>query len=226
MTNLENKFGDNNNNNGEQTYPFTLTPLPYSTIALEPFINAKTMQVHYDTLAQRYVDRLNAALKPFPQFHQWSLTNLLRNIDKLPAAIQKTVHNNAGGVYNHELYFQGLTPDLTKPKGGLFYAIQRDFGSFEEFKARLKAMAMNQFGSGWAILTSDPQGYLKLVSVSNQDTVAPYNVCPIIIVDVWEHAYFLQYLADRDIYFENWFKVVDWDKANVNYENCLNNYLD
>lgn len=210
------------NNSTPQHYPFVLTPLPYDYSALTPYIQTETMREHHNVLAKRYVERLNAALRTYPQYQNWSLVQLLQNTKQLPKDIQKTVHNNAGGVINHEMYFGNMTPEQTKIPGPLAAAMRRDFNTLDMFKAKFKEAALNQFGAGWAILAVLPNGRLKIVTASNQDTVYPYNVCPILLVDVWEHAYFLQYLADRGAYFDNWYKVINWNEVNRRFENCLN----
>lgn len=203
-------------------YPFILEPLPYTYDALEPHIDRKTLKDHHQVFSKGYIDRLNKALMPYPQLYNYTLLQLLRNINGLPEEIQRTVHNNAGGAYNHQLYFSGLTPNQTEPSQLVLQIINQSFGDFQQFKAALKTQALDRFGSGWAMVVLNPSGRLQLFGVANQDTSAPYNICPILAVDVWEHAYIPQYLSNRDSYFENWFQVIDWREVEARLLACQN----
>jgi len=201
-------------------YKFVLQPLPYAYDALEPYIDAKTVEIHHNKHLQAYVDNLNKALKGYPDYQGWPLEKLLYDLDKLPQEIQAAVRNNGGGVYNHNLYFDGMTPG-GKPltPGPLADAIDKTWGSFENFAAQMKAAAMAVFGSGWAILVADELGEVSIIRTANQDTQIPANLTAVAILDVWEHAYYLKVQNRRGDYIDNWFKVVDWEKAAKNYEN-------
>lgn len=201
--------------NNCEHYPFALNPLPYSYSALSPCINACTMHFHHDKHLRAYVDKLNTALASYPAYHSWSLESLIANIKELPPEIQTTVWNNAGGVYNHQLYFCSMTCQRTSPDERLCEAIIHFFGSFEEWKKLMKEAAISQFGSGWAWTAAEPNGKLSIMKTANQDTVLPY--IPLLIVDVWEHAYYLQYQNRRPDYVENWFSLINWSEVNKRY---------
>ncbi|HHX80959.1 MAG TPA: superoxide dismutase [Acholeplasmataceae bacterium] len=204
------------------TYPFELKPLPYAYDALEPFIDKETMHLHHDKHHQAYVNNLNKALENYPELHNKTLLELLQNLKKLPEEIQTAVRNNGGGVFNHNLFFDGMTPDSSKmPVGNLAKAIDRAFGSFENFKETFKKAALGRFGSGWAWLVSDENGDVKIVSTANQDVPLNLTVNPILEIDVWEHAYYLKYQNRRAEYIDNWFNVIDWNKAEYIYNNPL-----
>lgn len=200
-------------------YPFKLQPLPYAYDALEPFIDAKTMEIHHSKHVQTYVDNLNKALENQPDYQAWPLERLLYNLDKLPQEIQAPVRNSGGGVYNHNLYFAIMAPGgKALTDGTLKAAINRDFGSLEELLAQLKAAGLSVFGSGWAWLVSDSQGRLSIFKSPNQDTQIPVNLTPVINLDVWEHAYYLKVQNRRAEYIDNFFNVIDWDAAQKNYD--------
>lgn len=199
-------------------YPFTLNPLPYSYDALSPHINACTLHFHHDKHLKAYVDNLNAALAPYPVYHGWSLESLITRINELPPELQITIWNNAGGVYNHQLYFYSMTGQRTSPDKNLCDTIIHFFGSFEGWKKQMKEAALSQFGSGWAWTVVEPNGCLSIMKTANQDTVLPYT--PLLIVDVWEHAYYLQYQNRRSDYVENWFNLINWVEVNKRYLNA------
>jgi len=199
-------------------YPFKLQPLPYAYDAMEPFIDAKTMEIHHSKHVQTYVDNLNKALENQPDYQSWSLEKLLYNLDKLPQEIQAAVRNNGGGIYNHNLYFNIMAPG-GKPlaEGQLKAAIDSTWGNLDEFLAQLKAAGLSVFGSGWAWLVSDNLGNLSIFKTPNQDTQIPANLTPVINLDVWEHAYYLKVQNRRADYIDNWFNVIDWGAAEKNY---------
>lgn len=193
--------------------------LPYAYDALEPYIDKETMILHHDKHYKAYVDKLNAALDKHPDLYSYSLSDLLKNVENLPKDISEAVINNGGGVYNHEFFFNIMTPNSTNPSGKLNDAINRDFGSFDNFKSEFSKAALNVFGSGWAWLVSDLDGKLSIITTSNQNTPLPQNLSPIIGLDVWEHAYYLKYKNERNKYIDNWFNVINWDNALENYKN-------
>lgn len=198
-------------------YKFKLLPLPYAYDALEPYIDARTMEIHHDKHVQAYVDNLNKALEPYPEFHSWSLEKLLFNLGQLPEEIRPAVRNNAGGVYNHNIYFSILAQGKS-PSGLLLDAINKKWGSVDSFKAELKQAGLTQFGSGWAWLVATPSGDLQIKKSANQDApICKCNFTPVINLDVWEHAYYLKVQNRRGDYIDNFFNVVDWDKATENY---------
>ena len=200
----------------EQHYPFSLPPLPYAYDALLPQIDEKTLHFHHDKHFAAYVDNLNKLLADQPEYQSWSLEQLCRDWCQLPDNIRQGVRNNAGGVYNHDLYFKTMAPTpASTPSGDLAGAITRDFGDLQALKDAMKAAALGQFGSGWAWLTSDREGRLSVQKTANQDT--PLPLCPLLTCDVWEHAYYLQYQNRRAEYFENWWQLVDWPQLTETY---------
>jgi Fe-Mn family superoxide dismutase len=200
----------------QQHYPFTLKPLPYDYNALEPFIDEKTMHLHHDKHLKTYVDNLNAALKGYPELQTWSLEKLLKNVNWLPEDIKTPVKNNGGGVYNHEFYFSIMSEDRdTQPSQELLLLLERDFGGLDEFKAQFKKAALGVFGSGYAWLALDKGGKLVIKTTANQDTLIPLELYPVMIIDVWEHAYYLKNYNVRADYIDNWFNVVDWRKVST-----------
>lgn len=206
----------------EETYPFVAKPLPYEYDALVPVLDQETMHFHHDKHYKTYVDNLNAALSDYPELQKTGLSDLLRQIDKLPAAIQTPVRNNGGGVYNHELYFDSMkSPVGQEPSGILLEAINRDFGSIQQWKEQMKQAAVGRFGSGWAWLVTDKDGKLSIVQTANQDVPDLNKVTPVFLVDVWEHAYYLQYQNRRADYVEGWFSLINWRKAEKRYEEAI-----
>ncbi|MCI8693185.1 MAG: superoxide dismutase [Lachnospiraceae bacterium] len=205
-----------------ETYPFVVRPLPYEYDALVPVLDAETLTFHHDKHYKTYVDNLNAALADYPELQKKSLTELLTEIDMLPAAIQTAVRNNGGGVYNHELYFDSMkSPVGQEPSGALAEAIDRDFGSYRQWKEQMKQAAVGKFGSGWAWLAADKNGVLSIVQTANQDVTNLEAYTPILLVDVWEHAYYLQYQNRRADYVDGWFHLINWRKAGKRYEDIL-----
>ena len=203
-------------------YPFVNPPLPYPSDSLEPYIDAKTMTLHHDRHLQTYVDNLNNLLKDLPQYHNESLEQLLMYIDYLPAAIQTPIKNNAGGVYNHIFYFSNLAPaNDALPSNQLLDMINWEFGGFPSFQKKLTDAALSVFGSGYAWLVLLPNRSLSILTTPNQDTPLPMGACPILNLDVWEHAYYLKHYNVRAEYIQDWFKVVNWEKVNQNLLQCL-----
>ncbi len=197
-----------------KNYKFTIPSLPFAYNSLNPYINEETLKFHHDKHFQTYVDNLNKALENYPEFQCWSLKKLVCDYSKLPDNIKNTVRNNAGGVYNHYLYFNLMTPNsIIKPIGSVAKAIDKKFASYGEFKKEMKNVALNTFGSGWTWLVVNKDGDLEIISTQNQDTPFTLNLYPILLVDVWEHAYYLQYQNRRADYLDNWFNVIDWNKV-------------
>ncbi len=206
----------------EETYPFVVKPLPYEYDALVPVLDQETLQFHHDKHYKTYVDNLNAALSDYPELQKMGLSDLLRRIDQLPAAIQTPVRNNGGGVYNHELYFDSMkSPVGQEPSGLLLEAIERDFGSMQQWKEQMKQAAVSKFGSGWAWLVTDNGGKLSILQTANQDVPDLNKLTPLFLVDVWEHAYYLQYQNRRADYVDGWFGLVNWRKAQKRYEEAI-----
>jgi len=191
---------------------YEVPPLPYAYDALEPHIDEETMHLHHDKHHQAYVTNANGAL----QGTEWAerpVEEVLQNLDALPEDKRTPVRNNGGGHYNHSLFWEWMSPDGGgEPDGALRQAIESAFGSFEDFKARLKAAGVGQFGSGWAWLVHDRSG-LAVVSTPNQDNPISQGKTPLLGVDVWEHAYYLKYQNRRPDYIDAWWNVVNWPKV-------------
>ena len=189
---------------------YEVPPLPYDYNALEPHIDEATMRLHHDKHHQAYVDKANAALAG-TEWDGKPVEEVLKNLEALPADKQTAVRNNAGGHYNHSLFWEMLSPNGGgEPSGELAEAITSTFGSFEDFKAKFKEAGVNQFGSGWAWLVYDGSG-LAITSTPNQDSPISAGQVPLLGADVWEHAYYLKYQNRRPEYLDAFWNVVNWD---------------
>lgn len=196
---------------------FTLPPLPYAYDALEPYIDARTMEIHHDKHHAAYVNNLNAALEKAPELQTRSLDDLLKHLDQVPESIRTAVRNNAGGHWNHTMFWEIMTPKGGgEPNGKLADAIKSSFQSFDTFKTQFSDAAAKRFGSGWAWLVNDG-GKLSITSTPNQDTPVMEGKHPIMGVDVWEHAYYLKYQNRRPDYLNAWWNVVNWDEIAKRY---------
>jgi len=214
------------NQNQSQTYPFKNTPLPYGYGGLEPYIDARTMMLHHDRHLQTYIDNLNKYLEDKPELQHLTLQELI-----VQYGHDETIRRNAGGVFNHEFFFSTLRPGMSQIviglSGKLWQAIQRDFGSLEDFKEKFTSAAMSVFGSGYAWLCVNPRDKLVIVTSANQDT--PFNnspfieagapkgwgMLPLLCIDVWEHAYYLKHYNERAAYIRDFWNVVDWVKVSA-----------
>jgi len=191
---------------------FSVPDLPYAFDALEPYIDAQTMEIHHDKHHAAYVTNANAALDG-TEWADTPVEEILTNLSALPADKQGPVRNNAGGHYNHSLFWESMGPDGGgEPTGALAEAIGSTFGGFSDFQAQLKAAGVGRFGSGWAWLVHDGSG-LAIVSTPNQDNPISEGKTPLLGVDVWEHAYYLKYQNRRPDYLDAWWGTVNWDKV-------------
>jgi Fe-Mn family superoxide dismutase len=198
--------------------PFKLPPLPYAYDALEPHIDATTMQIHHDKHHAAYVANLNKAVLPHPDLASQSVEDLVAGWEKLPADIRTAVRNNGGGHLNHSAFWLMMKKNGGgQPTGELAAAIDRDFGSFDKFKAAFSDAAMKVFGSGWAWLSLDGKT-LKVESTPNQDSLITAKKVPLLGIDVWEHAYYLKYKNVRADYVAAFFNVIDWDNVAAKYK--------
>lgn len=210
-------------NNSKSTAGFALPALPYAPDALEPHIDALTMQIHHGKHHAAYVNNLNAALEKEPSLQGKSLDELLAGIPSLPEGIRTTVRNNAGGHWNHSFFWNILTPDRnTAPSEKLSSALSSTFGSMDNFKAEFEKTAMSVFGSGWAWLVKKGDGTLAVTKTLNQDNplmdTAEVKGKPLLGIDIWEHAYYLKYQNRRAEYLKAVWNVVDWRKMSGHYE--------
>jgi superoxide dismutase, Fe-Mn family len=197
--------------------PFTLPPLPYALDALEPHLDARTMEIHHDRHHGAYVANLNKAIAESPSLGLKSLEELLKDLNSVPEKIRAAVRNNGGGHYNHSLFWHMMQKDGGgEPKGELATAIEKAFGSFSAFKEGFTKAALGQFGSGWAWLVRDGKE-LKIEATPNQDSPISQGRQPLLGLDVWEHAYYLKYQNKRADYIAAWWNVVNWDFVGERY---------
>ena len=202
-------------------YPFELPALGYDHSALEPHIDARTMEIHHGKHHQGYTNNLNAALEGYRDLQGHSGQQLLVGLADLPEGIRNAVRNNGGGYVNHELFWAIMAPGgASAPSGELAEAIDSAFGSFDDLKSSLGATAGKQFGSGWGWLTVGPSGALAVSSTANQDNPLSEGLTPILGLDVWEHAYYLNYQNRRPDYISAWWNVVNWDVVAAIYSDA------
>lgn len=196
---------------------YKLPDLPYAYDALEPYIDEETMKLHHDKHHNTYVENTNKALEGHEDLQKLSIEELVAKLDEVPEDIRTAVRNNGGGHANHSLFWEILSPNGgDEPTGELADAINEAFGSFEDFKAELKKAATGQFGSGWGWLVVD-NGDLKVTNTPNQDSPLTNGQTPILGIDVWEHAYYLNYQNKRPDYVDAFWKVVNWDEVARRY---------
>jgi len=197
--------------------PFSLPPLPYDFAALEPHIDAKTMEIHHGKHHQTYVTKLNEALQKAPDLANKSLDELMQSVDKAPDAVKAAIRNNGGGHWNHSFFWQIMGPRAGgEPSGKLADAISASFGDFTKFKEQFAAAGVGRFGSGWAWLVRDGNK-LAITSTPNQDNPLMEGKRAILGLDVWEHAYYLKYQNKRPDYIAAWWNVVNWDAVAKNF---------
>lgn len=206
---------------------YELAPLPYPNNALEPSIDAKTMEIHHDKHHATYVTNLNKALESAPELSSKPINDLIADLASVPEAIRGPVRNNGGGHANHTFFWNLLGANGGEPSGKLAEAIKQKFGSIEDFKAKFEAAGLARFGSGWAWLVVTPGKELEIVSTANQDSplmgkaISGAEGTPVIGVDVWEHAYYLNYQNRRADYLKAFWNVLNWSAAEKNYEAAI-----
>ncbi len=189
-------------------YPFENTPLPYSFDALEPYIDAKTMELHHNRHLQAYIDNLNKALAPHPAMQNLSLEFMLSNLWRMPRELSISIRNNGGGVYNHQFFFEGMSPNSSR-NYPIVDELAAAYGSFESFKALFKEAALSVFGSGYAWLICSGNIF-EITTSKNQNTPDLKVNTPLLNLDVWEHAYYLKHYNERNKYIDDWFNVINW----------------
>lgn len=208
-----------------QTYPFSLPDLPYAYDALEPHIDETTMRIHHDKHHKTYVDKLNEAIAKKPALQKLTLTELLADLDKLPDDVRTPVRNNGGGHYHHDLFWNSLSPEAARgesrtPSGGLAAAIDSSFGSFDKFRESFTDLAVKHFASGWVALVRERQGgKLSLADLKDHDAPPLRERVPLLIVDVWEHAYYVKFQNRRAEFIAAFWNVVDWRKTAERFDN-------
>jgi superoxide dismutase, Fe-Mn family len=201
--------------------PHTLPTLPYAFTALEPHIDARTMEIHYTKHHQAYINNLNAALEKHPALMEKTVEELVADVDMVPEDIRTAVRNNGGGHLNHSMFWDLMAPNAGgKPQGALLQAIEKTFASFEKFQEAFAQAAATRFGSGWAWLVVDGKS-LAVVSTANQDNPVTDGKTPILGLDVWEHAYYLHYQNRRPDYVKAWWNVVNWKEVETRYQQAI-----
>jgi Fe-Mn family superoxide dismutase len=198
-----------------QTYPFALADLPYAYDALEPHIDQKTLQVHHRGHHASYVKKLNEALAKNGELQKLTLTELLRDVERIPQGIRTAVINNGGGHLNHDIFWNSMTPRAEgQPRGALADAIATDFGSFEDFRKQFSAAAAAHFASGWVALSLDlASKKLEIAELHEHTVLKPGTKETLLILDVWEHAYYLKYQNRRPEFIEAFWNIVNWSHA-------------
>lgn len=200
---------------------YTLPKLNYAYDALEPHIDAKTMEIHHTKHHQAYINNAVAALEKYPELLEKDPVDLLKDLNALPEDVRMALRNNVGGHVNHTLFWETLAPATGQtPTGALLEAINTDLGSLDELKGKLDTAAKTRFGSGWAWLVVN-NGKLDVVSTANQDNPISDGLTPILGIDVWEHAYYLNYQNRRPDYIQGWFEVINWDAVAANYAKAI-----
>lgn len=203
-------------------YPFSLAALPYDYKDLEPHIDEATMRIHHTKHHQAYIDNANKALEEAPELQGYTLEELLSNLSSLPESVRTRLQNNAGGHFNHTLFWLMMTPHASElPTGKLADAINADLGSFAAFKESFNKAAQTRFGSGWAWLCVNKDKKLVVTSSGNQDTPLAMGLFPILGLDVWEHAYYLKYQNKRMDYVTAWWSTINWPFVTELYEKSL-----
>ena len=199
--------------------PHTLPALPYAPDALEPHVDAQTMQIHHGKHHQAYVNNLNAAIEKASELSSWSLDDICRNIAKVPEAVRGAVRNNGGGHWNHSAFWLLMAPKAGgEPGGAVGGAVTAAFGDFAKFRDAFKAAAVGRFGSGWAWLVAAKDGKLTIESTPNQDNPLMEGRHAVLGLDVWEHAYYLKYQNRRPDYVDAWWNVVNWGEVAKRYD--------
>ncbi len=200
---------------------YTLPTLRYPYEALEPYIDRETMHLHHRKHHQTYIDNVNKALAPYPQFAGKVIEDIMRQLDQIPEEVRTTVRNNGGGHANHQFFWKVIGPaQNTKPEKKLAESIAKDFGSFENFQEKFTDAATKHFGSGWAFLVINPQTHgLEILTLPNQDSVLLHGRPGLLACDLWEHSYYLKYQNRRAEYLKAWWNVVAWDVVTQRLEN-------
>ncbi|MBW4435240.1 MAG: superoxide dismutase [Pelatocladus maniniholoensis HA4357-MV3] len=197
---------------------FQLQPLPYSENALEPYIDAQTMRIHHDFHHGGYVNNLNAALEKYPELHNQTIDDLIRNLNTLPEDVRNAVRNHGGGHFNHSIFWTVMGPNAGgEPNGAIATMINEVFGNFENFKRMFNDAGAKHFGSGFVWLVRTTDNKFDITSLPNQDCPWSEGHYPILCNDVWEHAYYLTYQNRRPEYLKQWWNTVNWDAVNERY---------
>ena len=195
-----------------------LPKLPYAFDALEPYMDAKTVEIHYSKHHQGYCDKLNLALEKHPALFDKKVEELLIGLDSVPSDIKTAVRNFGGGFVNHNVFWECMSSKKTECNGKILQAIVKDFGSFEEFRKQFTEKATTLFGSGYTWLAVSSDGKLEIMNTKDQDSPLSVGKKPVLVIDVWEHSYYLKFMNKRADYIESWWNLVNWDSVEKNYE--------
>jgi Fe-Mn family superoxide dismutase len=189
---------------------YTLPNLPYSTDALEPHIDSRTMEIHHSKHHNTYVTKLNAGLQNHPELLALDIKTLISKFNELPEEVKTIVKNHGGGHLNHSIFWEIMTPEFVVPTDNLKNILGADFGGFDNFVSKFKEMATNLFGSGWTWVIKNKEGKIEIKNYANQENPLMFGDTPIMGIDVWEHAYYLKNQNRRNEYIESWFNVINW----------------
>lgn len=211
------------NDTMQNSYPFEKMLLPYDYTELVPYCDPDTLYLHHHDLYNSYVDMLNFLLSGYPQYQTWTLERLIFDDLLMPVTQKKQIKNFAGAIYNHNLYFDGMTNGKLsgQPEGKLLEALSDNYGSFEMFKKIFKQAAFNVLGPGWVWLNSGSDGSVHIAITENNKLPSLKSIAPILVTDIWEHAYYLHYPAKLSEYMDSWFSVVDWKKAGQKFNQSI-----
>ena len=198
---------------------YTLNKLSYSYDSLEPYIDTHTCGLHYDKYAKRYLNTLNGLLDSLHYDYRYPIEDVSLHINEFPENIQQNILFNLGGVINHEIFFNSLNPRREKPTGPFLEKINMVFGNYENFKKKFREAALQVKGSGYTFLVTDQNDNLRIINLSNQDCPYSYQLIPLMVLDMWEHAYYLNYKCNKDAYINDFFDAVDFSVANNYYQN-------
>lgn len=194
-----------------------LPKLPYAFDALEPYMDAKTVEIHYSKHHQTYCDKLNLALEKHPALFDKKVEELLVELDKMPTDIKTQIRNFGGGFVNHNVFWELMTPKKTECSGKILHSIVKDFGSFEEFRKQFTTSATTLFGSGYTWLVIGEKGKLEIMNTKDQDSPLSVGKKPVLVIDVWEHAYYLKHQNRRAEFIEAWWNLVNWSEVEKKY---------
>lgn len=200
---------------------YTLPKLPYAYDALEPHIDAQTMEIHHTKHHQTYIDKLNGALEKYAELAEKPIEELLKNLDTVPEDIRTAVRNHGGGHYNHSLFWNMLSPEKSEPNTEIASALAAEFGSFGAFQEKFAEASLARFGSGWAWLIKNPDSSLEIMSTANQDNPISEGKTSLLGLDVWEHAYYLKYQNKRADYVAAFWNIVNWGEVTRRYSEVL-----
>lgn len=207
----------------DKHYPFEMVKLDYSLTSFEPFLDFKTMSIHYNQIYKNYIEKLNELLKDLATLHPLCLDEILFNDTLIPISVREKVINNASGAYNHQIIFKSITPNpIVQISSNLKGAIEKKYKTLNNFFNEFKNACINLSGCGFVFLVCNEKGDVFIESVKGNTTTVKKNLCPLMGIDLFEHAYFLKYNANKNDYIKEWFKYINYDYVNKEYNECIN----